>query len=120
MSSTSVVRAARAANRRSVLRVLSPFAATGLLTLAAFGCLGGGPEAEDPTRLDPQLRMARIEALKLAIAQDHTTLEDLITQPELEDALSLHDDPVIRTIAARLTQNERALEQLEAAAATDK
>lgn len=118
MSSESVVRPARAANRRSGLRVLSPLAATALLTLVVFGCLGGGPDAEDPTRSDPQLRMARIEELKRAIAQDHATLEDLMTRPEVEDALPLYDDPVIRTIAARLTQNERALEELEAAAAT--
>ncbi len=55
----------------------------------------------------------RIEELRQAIARDHATLEDLISRPRGADEIRLHVDPELRTIATRLTEQERELERLE-------
>ena len=114
------IQRATTASQRSASRPFQGLALPLLLALLAvsvLACLGAGPDPLDPALSDPDLRAARIEELKLAIAQDHATLEDMISRPDVEDAVSLHDDPQIRTIAARLTDNERALNRLEEAAA---
>jgi hypothetical protein len=57
-----------------------------------------------------------MEELRQAIKRDHETLEDLITRPGAEWNTALHEDPEMRAIAARLTEQEDALAHLEAAA----
>ena len=91
-------------------------AAATLVALVGVACFGGTPEPEDPALSDPTLRAARIEELRQAIKRDHETLEDLITRPGMEWNTALHEDPEMRAIAARLTEQEEALERLEAVA----
>jgi hypothetical protein len=95
-------------------------ATTALLVITGLACVGASPEAPDPALSDPQLRAERIEELKQSIDRDHATLEDLITQPRTEDGVPLHDNQEIRAIAARLTQEQNALDRLEAAAKADR
>ena len=94
---------------------LAALCAAALLSIAGFACFGSNPEPEDPALSDPRLRSARIEELRAAIAQDHVALENLITRPGAEWNSALHEDPEMRAIAARLSEQERDLEQLEAA-----
>ena len=61
---------------------------------------------------DATLRAARIEALRHDIERDHRTLEDLITRPGQAADASLHEDPELRAIATRLSEQERLLETL--------
>jgi hypothetical protein len=98
----------------AVLRIAALCAAA-LISIAGFACFGSSPEPEDPALSDPQLRSARIEELKAAIARDHVALEDLITRPGAEWNSALHEDPEMRAIAARLSEQEHDLERLEAA-----
>lgn len=86
-----------------------------LLSIAGFACFWSTPEPEDPALFDPQLRSARIEELELAIAEDHATLENLITRPGAQWNSALHEDPEMRAIAARLSDQEHDLERLKAA-----
>lgn len=96
---------------------ITPGVSITLLGLVLLGCFGAGADVEDPARSDSLLRTARIEELKQSIARDHTTLEDWITRPDGVNASALHQDPRIFTIAERLSENQRALVQLETAAA---
>lgn len=96
---------------------ITPGISIAWLSLVLLGCFGAGANLEDPARSDSLLRAARIEELKQSIAQDHTTLEDWITRPDGENASALHEDPQLLTIAERLSENQRALGQLETAAA---
>lgn len=91
-------------------------AVVALFSIAGFACLGARSETDDPTASDPQSREERIEELRQAIERDHVTLEDLITRPLAEADAPLYDDPEMRAIARRLTEQVRALERLEAAA----
>lgn len=102
--------------RARTVRRIAVFAAVALLSLAGIGCLGASSETHDLPAADPQPRGARIVELRQAIDRDHATLEDLITRPRAEGAAPLHDDSELRAIAARLTDQVRALERLEAAA----
>jgi hypothetical protein len=86
------------------------------MTIAGVACFGANPAPEDPALSDPSLREARIEQLRQAIKKDHETLEDLISRPGAAWNTALHEDPEMRAIAARLTEQEHALERLEAAA----
>jgi hypothetical protein len=95
-------------------------ATTTLLVITGLACFGASPEAPDPALSDPLLRAERIEELKQSIDRDHATLEDLITQPRTEDGVPLHDNQEIRVIAARLTEEQNALDRLEAAAKVDR
>jgi hypothetical protein len=94
---------------------IAALCAAALISIAGFACFGSSPEPEDPALSDPQLRSARIEELKAAIARDHVALEDLITRPGAEWNSALHEDPEMRAIAARLSEQEHDLERLEAA-----
>jgi len=89
--------------------------AAALISIAGIACFAGSPEPQDPALSDPILRKARIEELRQAIKKDHETLEDLITRPGVEWNTALHEDPEMRAIADRLTEQEHALERLEAA-----
>jgi len=97
-------------------RRITRCAAAALVAIVGVACFGASPEPEDPALSDPSLRAARIEELSQAIKRDHETLEDLITRPGAEWNTALHEDPEMRAIAARLTEQEEALERLEAAA----
>ena len=99
-----------------VSRRITRCAAATLVAIVGAACFGGSPEPEDPALSDPSLRAARIEELRQAIKRDHETLEDLITRPGAEWNTALHEDPEMRAIAARLTEQEEALERLEAVA----
>jgi hypothetical protein len=112
---------ARTATTRGAVRTYgvaprrAALCAAALLSIAGFACFGSNPEPEDPALSDPRLRSARIEELRAAIKQDHVALENLITRPGAEWNSALHEDPEMRAIAARLSEQERDLEQLEAA-----
>ena len=69
--------------------------------------------------LDPDTRIERIQALQQAIADDHATLEELITSPRESGTPAPHLDPELRTIANRLGENERELTRLQALALED-
>jgi hypothetical protein len=99
-----------------VSRRISRCAVATLVAILGVGCFGRSPEPEDPALSDPNLRAARIDELRQAIKRDHETLEDLITRPGAEWNTTLHEDPEMRAIAARLTEQEEALERLETAA----
>jgi hypothetical protein len=91
-----------------------------VVCLVEFGCLGwGGDGAMDPAMQDATLRAARIEALRSAIARDHRTLEDLITQPGQAADATLHESPELREVATRLIDHEGELEALIAMAANE-
>ncbi len=104
------------AQKQHASRRISRCAAATLVAIVGVACFGGSPEPEDPALSDPNLRAARIEELRQAIKRDHETLEDLITRPGTEWNTALHEDQEMRAIAARLTEQEEALERLEAAA----
>jgi hypothetical protein len=84
----------------------------------AIGLLGCATEAApDPRAADPSWRGERIQVLRRAIAEDHATLEDLITRPpQPESATQLHHDPELKAIAERLSDHKRELARLEALA----
>ena len=89
------------------------------LTGLAIGLMGCAAGAAPDTRAaaDPSWRAERIETLRRAIAEDHASLEDLITQPrQPEPAPALHRNPEIQAIAERLADHQRELAQLEALA----
>ena len=106
----------KAVQTHGVAPRIAALCAAALLSIAGFACFGSSPEPEDPALSDPQLRSARIEELRAAIAQDHVALENLITRPGAEWNSALHQDPEMRAIAARLSEQEHDLERLEAAA----
>jgi len=105
----------KAAQTHGVAPRIAAFCAAALLSISGFACFGTSPEPEDPALSDPRLRSARIEELRVAIAQDHAALENLITRPGAEWNSTLHEDPEMRAIAARLSEQEHDLERLEAA-----
>ena len=81
---------------------------TSILAIAA-SCASAepGPRAEPaPTPSE------RIAELRAAIAEDHTTLEQLITRPREEAEEPLHADPTLRAISRRLGEQERELAAL--------
>lgn len=80
--------------------------------LAAASLLGCRSPAPDPALTDPTIRAARIEALEEAIAADHATLEDLISRPGAGEARPIHEEPEVRLIGERLTNQERELARL--------
>ncbi len=97
------------------VRVLICLAGVGIL-----GCLGGGDGPTSPHALsDPDVRSQRIVELRQAIALDHRMLENLISQPGRAADESLHEDPELRAIAARLTEQERELEELTSIAVVE-
>jgi hypothetical protein len=106
----------RTAHTLRVGRRITRWAAATLVATVGVACFGASPEPEDPALSDPSLRAARIEELRQAIKQDHETLEDLITRPGAEWNTALHEDPEMRAIASRLTEQEEALEHLVTAA----
>jgi len=114
--STAQMATTKAVQTHGVARRIAALCAAALLSIAGFACFGSSPEPEDPALSDPQLRSARIEELRAAIAQDHVALENLITRPGAEWNSALHEDPEMRAIAARLSDQENDLERLEAAA----
>jgi len=86
------------------------------LTGLAIGLMGCAPGAapDTQTAANPSWRAERIEALRHAIAQDHASLENLISQPpQPEPAPGLHSDPEIRAIAERLSDHQHELAELE-------
>jgi len=93
---------------------VAPVAFMLVLMLGGVACLGRSVTPESPALHDPSLRAARIEELRGAIARDHATLEQRITQSRSEQDGALHADPEIRAIAARLSAQEQELERLEA------
>ncbi len=105
--------------RTRAARRIAVFAAVALLSVAGIGCLGASSETNEPQTADPQLHRQRIQELRQAIDRDHATLEALITRPAAADGAPLYDDPEMRAIAVRLTDQVRALERLEAAAETE-
>lgn len=107
--------ATKAVQTHGVAPRIAALCAAALLSIAGFGCFGSSPEPEDPALSDPRLRSARIEELRAAITQDHVALENLITRPGAKWSSTLHEDPEMRAIAARLSEQERELERLEAA-----
>ncbi|HEB90053.1 MAG TPA: hypothetical protein ENI85_10815 [Deltaproteobacteria bacterium] len=80
-----------------------------------FGCSAGRRLDEAVIPADAALRVAEIAELRAAIERDHATLEDLITRSGSDEGgvLALHEDPALRTIAERLTWQERRLARLE-------
>lgn len=110
----------RAAARTRAARRFAAFAAVALLSTAGVGCLGASSEPDALPAADSQRRGERIEELRRAIDRDHATLEGLITRPPVEGGVPLYDDPELRAIAIRLTDQERALERLEAAARAER
>jgi hypothetical protein len=102
---------------RARILACPPLAAIALgLSLAAPGCLGAGGQAPHEHRepADSAELATEIEVLQVSIERDHRTLEDLITQPGLAADGSLHENPELRAIAERLTEQERSLEELQA------
>jgi len=90
------------------------------LAIGLMGCASGAAP-EDRADADPSWRGERIEALRRAIAEDHASLEDLVTQPrQPEPAPELYRNPEIQVIAERLAEHQRELAQLEALAQSRK
>ncbi len=81
------------------------------LVIAALGCLSGGP-TEPPELPDADARDRQILTLERSIARDRRSLEDLVTKPRDENMQELHDDAVLREIAARITVETRRLRTL--------
>ncbi|MCB9724505.1 MAG: hypothetical protein H6748_10715 [Spirochaetaceae bacterium] len=105
-------------------RTLRPTLAVALwLGLAlVLGCRGADRSSGAAARRESE-RAARRAALESSIAEDHATLEALVARPRDEGDPPLYDDPTLRAIAARLSENERALAALrasDAAPATDR
>ena len=99
--------------------MLRPAAALPLiatLPLAWLGCAGLGDPATQPAS-EVQAPVEEIAELESAIARDHATLERLVTALRTEDDPPLYENPELCAIAARLTEQERRLEQLRRAAA---
>jgi hypothetical protein len=119
IQSTAPRASAKAAQKHGLAHRIAASCAAALVSIAGFACFGASPEPEDPALSDPQLREARIEELRQAIAEDHAALEDLITRPGAEWNTALHEDPEMRAIAARLSEQEHTLERLEKAEAAE-
>ena len=86
-----------------------------LVCVAAAACLGGPDDPDADVAHDPQLRAERIQNLREAIDQDHAMLQDLISEPRTEEEQQVYEDPQVRAIAARMTEQVRRLERLKAA-----
>jgi hypothetical protein len=91
------------------------WALVGLLW-AGLACLGGSPNPDDEIANDPERRAERIVELRAGIERDHAVLQDLISRPRAADEAPIYDDPEVRAIAARMTNQVDTLERLEAAA----
>jgi hypothetical protein len=86
--------------------------------VTAVGCASAAPRAD--TAAQPPPRAERIAELEQSIAEDHTTLQQLITRPREPGEAPLHSDPTLKAIARRLGEQERELESLlEEQAAND-
>jgi hypothetical protein len=99
--------------RAGAARRVLGLAAIAFFSMGGFACLGGSSDPGIGLANDPERRALRIEELRQAIARDHSTLEDLISRPRGADEIRLYVDPELRTIATRLTEQERELERLE-------
>ncbi len=103
-------------NRNPVRIALRATIAACLLAAMAClaGCLAGRADPEAELARDPAWRAERIEELRAAIDRDHAMLQELISEVRTEDETPVYADSEVRAIAARLTEQMRSLERLEA------
>ena len=80
-----------------------------MLLGSVIGCAQPGPPAV-PT--DPAAHEEAIARLESSIARDRQTLEGWVARPRDEATTELHDDPVMREIAARLAADHAFLERI--------
>jgi len=82
----------------------------------AAACAGPGSGDRQP---DAAGRTARIEALRQAIAEDHETLQTIVSTERGEQAPPIYAEPAIRAIARRLGPHEDELARLLGEASSD-
>lgn len=80
--------------------------------IVILGCLAGC--AGDPSvQPAPEARRQQIATLEASIARDRSSLEDLVSEPRNDEAMTLHEDANLREIAERIMAETRLLEQLK-------
>jgi hypothetical protein len=83
-------------------------------------CLGPGPgdREADPERL-AAVRAERVETLRRAIAEDHETLQTIVSTERGEQAPPIYAEPAVQAIARRLGPHEDELTRLLSEATSD-
>ncbi len=87
--------------------------AAAIVLCGAAACRGTGPSHRelDAERL-AVARAERVEALRSAIAEDHETLQAIVSAERGEQATPIYAEPAVRAIARRLGPHEDELARL--------